>query len=80
LNENVSTKYSVLSLTVLHHQNKKKYIKPNNRTMVDWEKFAIQLKHYCQVESCLGNSNFLIRDQLQFKENEDEDKRKKQKV
>jgi len=65
----------------LHCQNEKKNIKTKNRTTIDWKKFAIRWKYYCQVESCLGNYNFLIRDQLQLKQKKkDEDKRGKQKM
>jgi len=55
-----SEKETQLFSYLLHHQNEKKHIKPNNHTTVDWKKFALRWKYYCQVESCLGNSNFLI--------------------
>jgi len=55
-----SKKETQLFLYLLHHQNEKKHIKPNNCTTVDWKKFAIRWKYYCHIESCLRNSNSLI--------------------
>jgi len=57
---------------LLHRQNEKKHIKPNNCTKDDWKKFATRWKYHCQVENCLGNSNFLTRDQFQLKQKKKE--------
>jgi len=64
----------------LHYQNEKKIIKPSNNSMIDWGKFAIRWKYYSQKENCHGNSNFLIQDQFQLKQNkENEDKEENKK-
>jgi hypothetical protein len=60
---------------ILNHPNEKK--DTNKRNTIDWRKFADRWKYYCQLEKCLGNFNFHIRDQYQLKQKQE---RKKENV